>query len=105
MPSRHGHPLHTSSTIFWHSIKKNSGAYRLQVKRASPSKGDIALNADARAQALSYARGGASAISVLTEPTFFKGQLADMCAVRAALEHMYALGVDPPGDARCCMPC
>lgn len=65
------------------------GNHRLQVKRASPSKGDIAKNADAAAQALAYARGGASGISVLTEPTYFKGQLADMCAVRTALNQMY----------------
>jgi anthranilate synthase/indole-3-glycerol phosphate synthase/phosphoribosylanthranilate isomerase len=59
-----------------------------EVKRASPSKGDIAPGMDAAAQALRYARGGASAISVLTEPTWFKGTLADMAAVRAAVEEL-----------------
>ena len=68
-----------------------------EVKRASPSKGDIAPGMDAAAQALRYARGGASAISVLTEPTWFKGTLADMAAVRAAVEE---LGPDRPAILR-----
>lgn len=63
-----------------------------EVKRASPSKGDIAPGMDAVAQAVKYAAGGASGISVLTEPTWFKGALADMSGVRAAIEAM--------GDAR-----
>jgi indole-3-glycerol phosphate synthase len=36
--------------------------------------------------ARSYARGGAAAISVLTEPTFFDGSLADLSGVREAVE-------------------
>lgn len=63
-----------------------------EVKRASPSKGDIAPDMDATAQALKYANGGAAGISVLTEPTWFKGTLLDMTAVRAAIDSM--------GDAR-----
>lgn len=57
-----------------------------EVKRASPSKGDIAPGMDATEQALRYARGGAAGISVLTEPTWFKGTLEDMSGVRAALD-------------------
>lgn len=57
-----------------------------EVKRASPSKGDIAPGLDAAEQALRYARGGASAISILTEPTWFKGTLGDMAAARAAVD-------------------
>ncbi len=68
-----------------------------EVKRASPSKGDIAPGLDAAEQALRYAHGGASAISVLTEPTWFKGTLEDMAAVRRAVE---ALGPDRPGILR-----
>ncbi len=65
-----------------------------EVKRASPSKGDIAPGIDAAAQALKYARGGAAGISVLTEPTWFKGTLDDMLRVRQAIDCM---GGDRPG--------
>jgi len=57
-----------------------------EVKRASPSKGDIAPEMDAVQQALKYAEGGAAGISVLTEPTWFKGSLEDMRGVRNAVE-------------------
>ncbi len=55
-----------------------------EVKRASPSKGDIAPGINAARQAMQYARAGAAAISVLTEPTWFKGTLDDMLQVRLA---------------------
>ncbi|WP_405376120.1 MULTISPECIES: indole-3-glycerol phosphate synthase TrpC [unclassified Microbacterium] len=54
-----------------------------EVKRASPSRGDLAAIPDPAAQAEKYERGGASAISVLTEGRKFKGSLADLEAVRA----------------------
>ncbi|RKO88944.1 indole-3-glycerol phosphate synthase-domain-containing protein [Blyttiomyces helicus] len=57
-----------------------------EVKRASPSKGNIDIDAHAPTQALHYAKGGAAAISVLTEPKWFKGNLDDLRQVRAALE-------------------
>mmetsp|Transcript_43383 Transcript_43383/g.98716 ORF Transcript_43383/g.98716 Transcript_43383/m.98716 type:complete len:542 (+) Transcript_43383:136-1761(+) len=53
-----------------------------EIKRASPSKGDIAIGIVAGEQGLKYARAGASGISVLTEPTWFKGNLDDMRDVR-----------------------
>ena len=56
-----------------------------EVKRASPSKGSIAPDTNAPEQALKYARAGASVISVLTEPKWFKGSLLDMLEVRLAL--------------------
>lgn len=49
-----------------------------EVKRASPSKGDLAPGIDAVTQAQRYLDGGAAAISVLTEPSRFKGNLADL---------------------------
>ncbi|MCC6386592.1 MAG: indole-3-glycerol phosphate synthase TrpC [Dehalococcoidia bacterium] len=55
-----------------------------EVKRASPSKGDIAPGINAARQAMKYARAGAAAISVLTEPTWFKGTLDDLLQVRLA---------------------
>jgi anthranilate synthase/indole-3-glycerol phosphate synthase/phosphoribosylanthranilate isomerase len=56
-----------------------------EIKRASPSKGIIALDACAPSQALTYALSGASVISVLTEPEWFKGSIEDLRAVRQAL--------------------
>lgn len=53
-----------------------------EVKRASPSRGDLAEIPDPAAQAERYELGGASAISVLTEQRRFKGSLADLTAVR-----------------------
>ncbi|KAH8698492.1 putative anthranilate synthase multifunctional protein TrpC [Talaromyces proteolyticus] len=57
-----------------------------EIKRASPSKGIIAASVCAPAQARKYAMAGASVISVLTEPEWFKGSLDDMRAVRQSLE-------------------
>jgi indole-3-glycerol phosphate synthase len=53
-----------------------------EVKRASPSKGDLAEIRDPAELADTYARSGASTISVLTEQHRFKGTLADLRAVR-----------------------
>ena len=68
-----------------------------EIKRASPSKGDIAPGMDAAEQALRYARGGAAGISVLTEPTWFKGTLEDL---REAREAVGELGAGRPGLLR-----
>src|SRR2546421_5527264 len=56
-----------------------------EVKRASPSKGAIALDLDAATQARHYAEGGADAISVLTDEEFYHGSLEDLRAIRAAV--------------------
>lgn len=58
----------------------------LEVKRASPSKGDIAPGLNAPATAAAYAQAGASAISVLTERNYFKGCLDDLMAVCRAVD-------------------
>src|SRR5687768_11463412 len=57
-----------------------------EVKRRSPSKGALADIPDPAALAVSYARGGAAAISVLTEERRFGGSLDDLRAVRAAVD-------------------
>ena len=57
-----------------------------EIKRASPSKGHLTDIDDPGALAREYAQGGASAISVLTEGRRFLGSLADLDAVRAAVD-------------------
>ncbi len=56
-----------------------------EVKRRSPSKGDLAPIPDPAVLAGSYAAGGADAISVLTESRRFGGSLEDLRAVRSAV--------------------
>ena len=56
-----------------------------EVKRSSPSKGALAEIPEPGRLARSYAAGGASAISVLTEERRFSGSLADLDEVRAAV--------------------
>lgn len=57
-----------------------------EVKRRSPSAGDLAIALDPADQARRYAAGGAAAISVLTEPHYFDGSLEDLAAVRSATD-------------------
>ncbi|RFU71119.1 indole-3-glycerol phosphate synthase TrpC [Peribacillus saganii] len=53
-----------------------------EIKRASPSKGDINPNVIPFLQAALYEKNGAAAISVLTDETFFKGSFTDLAEVR-----------------------
>jgi indole-3-glycerol phosphate synthase len=82
------------------SVRENSESHRLQkalsdndkiniiaeIKRASPSKGVINDKIDVAETAKFYEKGGASAISVLTEEDKFKGSLEDLKAVRNAVK-------------------
>lgn len=80
-------------------MKSNKRAVVLsEIKRASPSKGDINLEVIASEQGLKYAQAGASAISILTEPHWFKGHLQDLINVRKVLDLEYK---DRPEDRPC----
>ena len=67
------------------SILKGSGVIA-EFKRASPSKGQIRANADPKEIALGYELAGASAISVLTDNTFFQGSVDDLIQVKQTVE-------------------
>ena len=57
-----------------------------EVKRSSPSKGDLSENVDPALLAKEYEAGGATCISVLTEERIYKALLADLIAVRKEVE-------------------
>jgi len=57
-----------------------------EVKRSSPSRGSLASITDPAALALEYEKGGAAAISVLTEQRKFNGSLADLDSVRGVVD-------------------
>jgi indole-3-glycerol phosphate synthase len=54
-----------------------------EVKRRSPSKGDLASDLDPAAVAREYERGGATCLSVLTDRQFFAGSVEDLLSARA----------------------
>lgn len=67
---------------FKRALEGDGVALIAEIKRRSPSRGDLALDLDPRRTAAAYREGGASALSVLTEPDHFAGSLEDMSAAR-----------------------
>lgn len=64
---------------------KNQFAIIAEFKRASPSKGNIQLQADPAGMAGIFEQNGATAISVLTEEDYFRGSLKDLKAAKTAV--------------------
>ncbi len=90
------HPLDDSTLLtrslampgardFLGALRAHAPAVIAEVKRASPSAGEIA-DRDPGAQARAYASAGAAVISVLTEPVHFHGSLADLRAARMSCD-------------------
>lgn len=77
LPMEELQPLR-SSYRFYDFVKKHSDQLQIiaEVKKASPSLGDINLGIDILTQALTYETAGAAMISVLTDEVFFKGDIA-----------------------------
>ena len=69
---------------FRDALVRGAPAVIAEIKRASPSAGAIRADAEASDIAVRYQEAGATALSVLTEPDFFNGALADMVDARAA---------------------
>jgi indole-3-glycerol phosphate synthase len=71
-----------SRPSFVDALTRDAVAVIAEIKRRSPSKGPIRESLAAGAQALAFERGGAAAISILTEPAHFGGALADLESAR-----------------------
>jgi indole-3-glycerol phosphate synthase/phosphoribosylanthranilate isomerase len=65
-----------------------------EVKRRSPSKGDIAPDKDPVKQAELYAKKGVKTVSVLTEPNYFSGSLSDLIHIKKTYPDLAVLRKD-----------
>ena len=67
------------------ALRRDAVAVIAELKRSSPSKGELDAGLDARTRTRAYVAGGAAALSILTEPSRFGGSLADLRDARAAV--------------------
>lgn len=79
-------PPARNAPSFAAALKQQGLSLIAEVKRKSPSQGEIAVELDPAKVATAYLQGGARAISVLTEPHYFSGSDTDLVAVRAAVD-------------------
>jgi indole-3-glycerol phosphate synthase len=69
---------------FGTALRRQHVAVIAEIKRSSPSKGSINPGLTIEDQVIAYERGGAAAISILTEPTRFSGSNDDLTAARSS---------------------
>jgi len=72
---------------FAESLRGKGVSLIAEVKRASPSRGALALGLRVESIVKTYAENGASALSILTDERFFAGRLADLETARKTLDH------------------
>jgi len=88
------------------ALRRGDGLHVIsEIKRRSPSKGDLNVGLDPAEWAATYERGGAACLSVLTDEEFFGGSVADLQAARAAcslpvLRKDFTVSVHDVCDAR-----
>ncbi len=78
--------VHGTPRDFAAAVRGDGVRLIAEIKRASPSRGWLCPELDVAGMAARYARGGAAAVSVLTERTRFKGDRADLAAARQSTE-------------------
>ena len=83
--AKHASPVRGFGAALTTVAKADQNALICEIKRKSPSAGDILPGADPVEIALDYERGGAACLSVLTDGPSFGGTLADFEAIRAAV--------------------
>jgi indole-3-glycerol phosphate synthase len=76
---------HWARPGFAASLRRATVSVIGEIKRQSPSKGVLKSDMDPARHSAAMERGGAAAISVLTEPAFFSGSLGDLASVRGAV--------------------
>lgn len=76
----------SSRRDFRAALTSRSLAVIAEIKKASPSKGLIAPNFNPAVTAEAYSRGGAAALSVLTDANYFQGSLDHLQEARSAVE-------------------
>jgi indole-3-glycerol phosphate synthase len=78
--------FHSPTLPLYPALRRRTLSFLSEIKKASPSKGVIRPHYDVQDIARQYKRHGAAALSVLTEPLFFKGALDHLARVRQVVD-------------------